>query len=71
MANCPADDAALHVTTAVGSGQHTIARQEGGSADMVGYHEQALVVQVGATGLARSSLDEDQQLVVEDQELAG
>ncbi len=58
MPDGPAHDAALHVAAPLVRRDHAVADQESGGADMVGDHAQALVVQIGAAGLARSRLDQ-------------
>ena len=58
VADGAAHDAALHVAAAFVAGDHAVAHQEGGGADVVGNHAQALVVQVGNAGFAGCGLDE-------------
>ena len=58
MPNGAADDAALHVAPPLIAGQHAVADQKGGGADVIGNHAQALVAQVGAAGLTCRGLDQ-------------
>ncbi len=58
VADSAADDAALHIASAFVARIDTVTHQKRGGANVVGNHAQALVAQIGATGFARSGLDE-------------
>ena len=58
VANGTADDAALHITAAFAAGDHTVAHQKRGGADVVGDHFQGRIRQVVATGFASGGFDQ-------------
>jgi hypothetical protein len=67
VADGAAHDAALHIAPALIAGQHAVADQKRGGANVVGNHAQALVAEVFLAGLAGGGLDQrvkDVDLVV-------
>ena len=67
VADGAAHDAALHIAPALVAGQHAVADQKRGGANVVGNHPEALVVQVFLAGLAGGGIDQcikDVDLVV-------
>jgi hypothetical protein len=64
VADGAAHDAALHIAAAFVAGDHAVAHQERRSADVVGDHAQALVVQVGHAGFTRGGLDQRSKMSI-------
>ena len=58
MANRAADDAPLHVAAPFAAGNHAVAHQKRGRADVVGDDAQRIVVQISAAGFTRSGFDQ-------------
>ena len=67
VADGAAHDPALHIAAALVAGDHAVADQKGGGADVVGDHLERVVPEVRAAGLARRGPDqrlEDVDLVI-------